>query len=708
MKKFDKELNYDVASEEKISKTNEQLVQYMKATGEEVAAEQIQYLIDQQKSKKEQKPVKSPIDDKLLRINTDILATLKKIEENQFDEQDTSITRVSAQESRIKFPTKSDGTGTESKEEDDSKIMDLLNGMLAAMGISSLADMMGGKLLDKMRGAKGDRGKPGKDGRNAKPAKPGKDGKNGKNGKNGLKGQKGDKGTKGEKGPKGDRGPAGRPGGGPGGSGGPGSKSKFGLKGLGKGIGGGLLGLGLGAYAAYETFGDAEDYEEQQLSDAQAQLEAGEIDQDQFEEVAREAEDTTTAIKSEAVGGVVGGAAGAWAGAAAGAAIGSVVPIIGTAIGGFIGGTLGYMAGDAAGKLAGGEVGEVINADKIEERYPGIVDYDIWGDSEIQSWDKVAKLKSKQIQEIINFGDFDDEDMDRLKDIRDEVLAYEEFDKQRTQNKVAAIEAMPEGTEKTQAEVQFKADQGETLSQEEKQILTEVEIQKTKEQITVIDKTLGTLVQQLQVAQSEGNETKAQELIKTIEMVGKNRSVLAEKIEQYNTTNNTTSKIENTTEVDKTVQNNMSNSSNTTMIDSTVENKTIQAATTAVDNSMSNVSTVSNVDNSSNVSNTTDVTDVTNITEQIIQSGVAVDQFKIDAPTEVSKEEITPAEPMNTIKEVQIMQNTTQLAQSQKIYDSQQAQQMAQVIQMSTNINKNNITTEKPVEQRLLNMFSHT
>lgn len=99
---------------------------------------------------------------------------------------------------------------------------------------------------------------------------------------------------------------------------------------------GAIGGIAMGAYDAYTGWGDANE-----------QLAAGQITEDQ-----------ANVKKSEAVGGGVGGAAGAWGGAAAGAAIGSVVPVVGTAIGGLVGGALGYMGGSAIGKKAGGAITE--------------------------------------------------------------------------------------------------------------------------------------------------------------------------------------------------------------------------------------------------------------------------------------------------------------------------------------------------------------
>jgi hypothetical protein len=99
---------------------------------------------------------------------------------------------------------------------------------------------------------------------------------------------------------------------------------------------GAIGGVAMGAYDAYTGWGDANE-----------QLAAGKITEDQ-----------ANVKKAEAVGGGTGGAAGALGGAAAGAAIGSVVPVVGTAIGGLVGGALGYWGGSEIGKKAGGALTE--------------------------------------------------------------------------------------------------------------------------------------------------------------------------------------------------------------------------------------------------------------------------------------------------------------------------------------------------------------
>lgn len=161
--KFDKELNYDVASEEKISKTNEELVKYMKESGEDIAAEQIQFLMDKKNAQDTKPPVKNPINDKLLGINTKILSVLEEIQEDMFDEQDTSIKRIEAKQSKIAFPTKG-GKGSGTGEDEKSK--GLLDGLLDGLGLGAAA--AGSWLANKARNLlPGSKAKPTKN-----PAKP--------------------------------------------------------------------------------------------------------------------------------------------------------------------------------------------------------------------------------------------------------------------------------------------------------------------------------------------------------------------------------------------------------------------------------------------------------------------------------------------------------------------------------------------------------
>jgi len=97
-------------------------------------------------------------------------------------------------------------------------------------------------------------------------------------------------------------------------------------------VGGGILAVGT---AAADAYGD--------YSEAQRQVDAGEITKEQGQ-----------VKKGEAVGGGVGAAGGALAGAKAGAMLGAFGGPIGMAVGGLLGGAAGYIGGKWLGKKAGG------------------------------------------------------------------------------------------------------------------------------------------------------------------------------------------------------------------------------------------------------------------------------------------------------------------------------------------------------------------
>jgi len=97
-------------------------------------------------------------------------------------------------------------------------------------------------------------------------------------------------------------------------------------------VGGGILAVGT---AAADAYGD--------YSEAQRQVDAGEITKEQGQ-----------VKKGEAVGGGVGAAGGALAGMKAGAALGTFLGPVGTVVGGLLGGAAGYIGGKYLGKKAGG------------------------------------------------------------------------------------------------------------------------------------------------------------------------------------------------------------------------------------------------------------------------------------------------------------------------------------------------------------------
>lgn len=89
--KFNKKLNLDTATAEKIKETNEKLQEYLEDKGEVVASEQVKYLIKNQATSKTEDPKKNTVYDKLLLTNNKILAVIEKMYRDMYDEQDTTI-----------------------------------------------------------------------------------------------------------------------------------------------------------------------------------------------------------------------------------------------------------------------------------------------------------------------------------------------------------------------------------------------------------------------------------------------------------------------------------------------------------------------------------------------------------------------------------------------------------------------------------------
>lgn len=95
VKKFDKYLNLDTATPEKIKQVNQELYKYLETKGEKVAAKQVDYLIKNQSNV--EKPTVSkpnPVYDRLMETNNQILDVLRKLQAQAFDEQDTSIKKT--------------------------------------------------------------------------------------------------------------------------------------------------------------------------------------------------------------------------------------------------------------------------------------------------------------------------------------------------------------------------------------------------------------------------------------------------------------------------------------------------------------------------------------------------------------------------------------------------------------------------------------
>ncbi len=94
VKKFERRLNPDTATAEKIQQTNEELYKYLQEKGEKDAAKQLEYLMNNQVGPEKEDPKRNPIYDKLLVTNNKILDILAKMQRDMLDEQDTSIKSV--------------------------------------------------------------------------------------------------------------------------------------------------------------------------------------------------------------------------------------------------------------------------------------------------------------------------------------------------------------------------------------------------------------------------------------------------------------------------------------------------------------------------------------------------------------------------------------------------------------------------------------
>jgi hypothetical protein len=356
---FDKKLNMDTATSAEIKNTSAELVDYLEERGEVIAAEHTQFLIDGQANKKSEDNKEDPNTGKLLKVNKAILEKLSSIYEDMNDEQDTSISK--AQQNKWKGFDKKESVSKTIEKKGSS--------------VPTIIFMGGGGGFDFDKKKKPPKPTP----TSKKPPKPGS--------------------------PK-PRGPK------------PNIPKTSGLGGFAKGaarLAGPALAVGMGIWQASEAIDSAEERKVFAEQQAMESLNAGEITKSEYDLIVEKAENTQTMETSTGVGEAAGGTSGALAGAAAGAAIGSVVPVVGTIVGSIVGGTIGYFAGSKAGKSFGENVGEGINAEKIADKYPGIVDFDGWGrDSDIEDWDKLSKLKSNQIQEIISMDDWSDKDKKRL------------------------------------------------------------------------------------------------------------------------------------------------------------------------------------------------------------------------------------------------------------------------------------------------------
>ena len=113
VKKFERKLNPDTATAEKIQQTNSELFKYLQKKGEKDAAKQVEYLMQNQASGDEHTEAKkNPVYDKLLVTNNKILEVLSKIQRDMIDEQDTSIKSVAKAEPKPKQIIQETGGGS--------------------------------------------------------------------------------------------------------------------------------------------------------------------------------------------------------------------------------------------------------------------------------------------------------------------------------------------------------------------------------------------------------------------------------------------------------------------------------------------------------------------------------------------------------------------------------------------------------------------
>lgn len=485
-KPFDKELNYDTATAEKIEQTNWDLAEYMMDTGELVASEQIMYLIENQKTEEEKKPVLNPINDKLLAVNKGILAVLKKIREEAFDEQDTSIKQV--------------GTPVSQMQSDSDNVLSMSDGSVAKPGSTGVLDMLGdalgalaaGKMAkDLLRRtptkpvtpAKAPANNPQRSTqpRNSTPPnqqrqQPPKQTPRASTPPNQAKPQPAKPST-----PAKPATPAPRPTtpssapssapktstpNPPAGS----SNSRFRVP---KGVkfGGGILAATMAAATIYTVAND------ESLSEEEKNVEY---------------------TKAAGVG------LGAWGGAAAGASIGSAVPIVGTLIGGIVGGALGAYYGEEAGAVLGGSL---FDSQTLWDKYDdelGIVDHSRFGNSEVVKWFPIENgaLTASEIQDIIDLDDWSEEDKERL------IKAKES--QERAQLTMATRLASMTPEQRQIAELKDKHDS--ELTRSERETLRDNEIKDLEESITLGEKA----VQDLAVRYANAKTDQEREAIQQI------------------------------------------------------------------------------------------------------------------------------------------------------------------------------------------------
>jgi hypothetical protein len=134
----------------------------------------------------------------------------------------------------------------------------------------------------------------------------------------------------------------------------------------------------------------------------------------------------STSQKSAQVGITsVGAGAGALAGASLGASVGSIIPGIGTIVGGLLGGAVGGFAGSELGENLGEYVSSLMG-DKESTKFvnelekTGALETSMFGSSTIKDWEAIKKLNQENLDKIIAYNDWSEEDLQKLKNIKSE------------------------------------------------------------------------------------------------------------------------------------------------------------------------------------------------------------------------------------------------------------------------------------------------
>lgn len=508
---FDKDLNLDTASDEKIQKTREELIDYLQENGEPIASEMVQRIVEQNQSltnkRSPKKRIQKKIDQKLVQINAEILETLKKIREEAHDEQDTSIKKISqAEANKIKFPVdeKTGELKDPKKKSGNLGISDLIttgiSGALSVLGVAAATKAArtaasaarfaataargaassaraitsaASSALEKLRTSF--KTSPGSKVNNqpAKAPAPSK--------KPGSPKPPSSKPTPVKNNP-----PASTK------TNTPNPKVKPGLGKMLKGFKvGGITAIGLGLIQGYNIIND---------------------------------EEKTAGEKNVGLTGVAGGMAGGAAGAAIGATVGSVIPVVGTAVGGIVGGMVGAYFGEQKMK----EVGEMVFANTdVATKYEamGLINHDYAGNSELLNKEAIKTLSPEEIQELIDMDDWSNEDNQFLTEAKkgsEDAIAWKE---QLRENMSPEDRIVDEIKDKHHSE----------LTDSEKVTLDNDKLKQAQESLTLLDQQGKAMSEQYSAAIASGDKKKAEALMKIMQAITEQQKAARAMIESLTT-----------------------------------------------------------------------------------------------------------------------------------------------------------------------------